>query len=318
MISFCPCSKARPARNTFRFLLVLILLAAGTARAQKGWPGDINALIARVPIPASSGGCYAPATKITDPSTGIVTIKDNGESFNSLQAQLDGIIRDAVAGTSVSPASPPSADQIEQMKQQAMARAAAAQAQAANPQQMAHQQSYSGSAPGSSELALMKMISQAQMAASRIGSLCNEIAMKKSKITRDSVDAVKQGPNCPEVQQGGYAGPTCACLKAHAIDYYTRRVTRMDTYVAEVAALIREYMPKIKAEESIIDEAEAKAKYGDAFMNPTYKQMAVSVQRQAFAGLTTLFALAGDAWNDGAVEYANLANATSGAMTRCQ
>lgn len=302
-----------------QILLVPALLMAGIASSQKAWQGDITTLLSRIPIPASSATCYSSSTKTTDSDNGSVSIKDEGAQFTDLQNRLSSILMNGASGGNMPTSNTePTPAQIEQMKQQAMARATAAQAQAANPQQMAQsQQAYSGGAPSAGEVAIMKTIGQAQTAASHINQLCAELSQKMSKLSKDAVQAVKQGANCPEVQQGGYAGPTCGCLVAHATTYYTARVAAMDDYVAQVAALIREYLPKIKSEAAVIDDMEAKAKYGDAVSNPAFRQMAVSVQRQAFGGITYLLSYSQSAWTDGAKEFANEVNAKSGASVGC-
>ena len=304
--------------KSLHFLLIPVLLAAATSYGQKAWHGDIMSLVAKVPVPGSSADCYGSATKETDPSNGIVSVKDNGVQFNDLQAQLMDIASGGMAGANQSAApGVPTADQIEQMKAQAMQRAAAAQS--TSPQQYAQQQQgqYTGGAPSKTEVELMKEISQAQTAASQISQLCNEIGQKKAKITKDAVLAVKM-KNCPEVRQGSYVGPTCECTMKNDIDYYTARVAAMNEYIIQITTLMQEYMGKIKTQVSIVDEMEVKSKYGDAVSNPAFKQMAVNIQRQSLAGVTSLLALSGDAWNDGATEYANLANAKSGAMTHCK
>lgn len=265
-------------------LLILTLLITGLTRAQKAWPGDIRTLMAEIPIPGTSATCYAACTKTTDPSNGMISIKDNGVQFTAFEARLNNIMKDAMTSVSTAPTG--------------ATRTAA-------------------TATTASDATLMRTIGQAQMAASHINQLCNELTMKMTKLSKDAVQAVKQGPNCPEVQQGGYAGPTCACLTARALDYYTRRVTAMDDYVSQVAALIREYLAKIKAEAAVVDDMEAKAKYGDAVANPAFKQMAVSIQSQSFAGIAILLSLSSGTWKDGATEYSNELNAKSGASVGC-
>jgi hypothetical protein len=302
-----------------QLLLITALLAAGIARGQKAWQGELTSLFTKIPIPKNSAACFAACTKDTDPNNGSVSIKDNGPQYTDLQNQLSSILMNGANGGSMPTSNAaPTPAQIEQMREQAMARATAAQAQAANPQQMTQsQQSYGGGAPSAGNVAIMKTIGQAQTAAAHINQLCGEVGQKMSKLSKDSVQAVKQGPNCPEVQQGGYAGPTCGCLVAHATTYYTARVAAMDNYVTQVAELIREYLPRIKSEASVIDDMEAKAKYGDAVSNPAFRQMAVSIQRQAFAGITSLLSYSQSAWNDGANEFANETNAKSGASVGC-
>ena len=301
-----------------RLHLLLALFATATSYGQKAWHGDIMSLIAKVPVPASSADCYGSATKETDASNGLISVKDNGVQFNNLQAQLMDIASGGMAGANQNAApAVPTADQIEQMKAQAMQRAAAAQS--TSPQQYAQQQQgqNAGGAPSKSEVKLMKEIGQAQTAAGEISRLCGEIGQKKAKITKDAVVAVKM-KICPDVRQGSYVGPTCECTMKNDIDYYTARVAAMNEYIIQITTLMQEYTGKIKAQVSIVDEMEVKAKYGDAVSNPAFKQMAVNIQRQSLAGVTSLLALSGDAWNDGAAEYANLANAKSGAMTHCK
>jgi hypothetical protein len=298
-------------------LPVLLFAFVVSSRAQKAWPGDVTAMLSKVPAPGSSISCYAGCTKVTDPSTGMISIKDNGPGFTDIENQLDKILKDAMAGASAQGpgmTGPPSADQVDQMKQEAMAKAAAAQSM--TPQQTAQQYRSASGAPAPGELAVMKLIGNAQTAAGRINQLSLELAQKKAKIF-PSLDTVRMGPNCPEVQQGGYAGPTCSCMRAKEVDYRTRRTPVMDQYAEQMAALFREYLPKMKAETVIVDDMEAKAKYGDAVSNPTYRQMVVSIQRQAFVAVTTLMSLSGSEWKDAAEEYARLMNARSGASIPC-
>lgn len=275
-------------------LFVLLCVCSGFARAQKAWQGDITALLSKIPMPGSSSISYAGCTKITDPSTGLISIKDNGPGFTDLEAQLDKIATEAMAGAS----------------------AQAAAAQSASPQQMAQQYRSNSGAPSPAELVVMKLIGQAQTAAGHINQLTLEVAQKKAKIFA-KLDSVKLGPVCPEVQQGGYAGPTCACLKGREVDYRTRRTPVMDSYVQQVAELYREYLAKMKVEAAIVDDMESKAKYGDAVSNPAFRQMVVSIQRQALVSVTTMMSLSGSAWNDSAKEYALLMNARSGASVPC-
>lgn len=293
------------------------MVSCTMAQAQRAWPGSITGLLSRVPIPGASSSCYSACTKTTDPSNGLISIKDNGPGFTGLQDKLEEIAREAMAGASASgmaaPAGPPSADQIEQMKQQAMQRAAADQSM--TPQQMAQQQHY-GSAPASGDIAVMKLIGSAQTAASQITVLVNELSMKMNKLTKDKIEAVKQEPACPG--QGPAGAATCECLIAHAVDYYTRRLAGWDDRIRQVTALLEEYMPKFKTQTAIIDDMEAKAKYGDALTNPSFRQMVVSIQHQALNSLTCTLGISGGVWGDAASEYANLVNARSGASFDCK
>jgi len=296
------------------FLPVLLLGYTTLVHGQKAWQGDITAMLDKVPVPSSSASCYGQSTKVTDPSTKIISIKDNGPAFTDLETQLENITKAAMSAAQTQSMAPPSADQVAQMQQQAMQRAAAAQS--SSPQQMAQQYRSSSGAPSAGDMTVMKLIGQAQTAAGHINQLSLELAQKRGKISKN-LDSVRMPPNCPEVQQGGYAGPTCACLRGHEVDYRTRRVAAMNSYVQEMAALVREYLPKMKVEAAIIDDMEAKAKYGEAVSNPAFRQMVVSIQRQGFGSVTSMLGLSGDAWKDSAEEYANLVNAQSGASIPC-
>jgi hypothetical protein len=264
-------------------LLALTLLTSTAVRSQKAWPGDITTLLAQIPVPSTSAACYGAATKQTDPANNSVSIVDNGVAFKKLQDQLEEIGKSAYNNMAATSAAHPTPT----------------------------------GASSASDIAVMKLVGQAQTSAIHINQLGSELALKMSKLSKAAVQAVKQGPNCPEVQQGGYAGPTCACLVAHATEFYSTRVVKMDEYITQVADLIRDYLAKIKAEAAVVDDMEAKAKYGDAVANPGYKQMAVSIQRQAIAGVTILLSLSSGAWYDGSVEYSNLINAKSGASSGC-
>lgn len=269
-------------------LLALLCVCSAFARGQRAWQGDIITLLSKIPAPGSSSICYAGSTKTTDASTGIISIKDNGPGFTDLEAQLERIVKGAMDGVSA---------------QQ-------------NAQQTAQQYRGGSGAPSPTELEVMKLIGKAQTAAGRINQLSLELAQKKARLA-PNLDTVKVGPNCPEVQQGGYAGPTCACLQGRELDYRTRRSHVMDQYMEQVAALYAEYLGKMKAEVVVVDEMEAKAKYGDAVSNPAFRQMVVSIQRQAFGSVTTMMSLSGSAWKDAAEQYAQLMNAKNKTSVPC-
>jgi hypothetical protein len=301
--------------NRFKLLMAVLLLAT-SIQAQKAWPGDITAMLSRIPVPENSAFCYKLSTKTIDSSTGIISIRDNGPGFTDIETQLTKILSGVITDAALqSPGmNAPSADQVEQMKQQAMAQAAAARSM--SPQQLAQQYRGAGAAPAPDQLALMKLIGQAQTAVGHINQLISELARKKAAIYYN-LDTVKMGPVCPEVQQGGYAGPTCPCLQAREVAYRTRCTPVMDRYVGQMAGLYREYLPKMKAETLIVDDMESKAYYGDAVSNPAYRQIVLTIQRQAFTSVTTMMSLSGVAWKDSADQYALLMNARSGASVPC-
>ena len=299
-------------------LFASLLLAGSQLHAQKAYPIELLGLMGKISVPQNTAACYAGCTTKTDPSNGSVNVVNTDPTFKEINDQLDKITKAAMDGANTQmPPQAPNADQIQQMQQQAMQKAAAAQG--ASPQQMAAAQqarSQSG-APSASELTVMKKMGQAQSAASRINQLQNEMAQKFSQLDKSSIDKVPMGANCPEVQQGGYAGPTCDCLSKRDLAYQTARDAKYNQYLQQVIAIINDYMGKMKTELAIVDDFEHAAKFGDAVSNPVYRQLVGSVQRQAMGGVVTILAACSGNWEDAAKMYANVINGRSGASVGC-
>ena len=305
------------------FFTTLLLSAATGAICQRAYPIEIGSFLDKIPIPGTSADCYQGSTRTTDPSNGSVSIKDDGPAFQSLQDQFDKISRAAVGNAiggnmSTIPATPPTPEQIEQIKQQAMAKAA--QMQTADAQQMArnyNNPAAAASRPGQEDVQLMKLIGEAQNACGRLNQLSVELNTKVNALDRSAISNIPTGSNCPDVRQGSYVGPTCACQIQHAISYETKRVDARNALLKEISALLIEYEGKMRPLIAIVDNAVAKAKYGDALTNPAFKQQVPNIQVQAFNAVTTLTALANGNWKDGAKQYAGLVNANSGASVGC-
>jgi len=301
-------------------MISCILVISQCVLAQKAYPVEITSLLSKIPVPSSSDACFATCNKKTDPSNGAVSIIDEGSVFKELQNILDEINKAAMQDMSAAghPTSPPTADQIEQMKQQAMQRASEAQAQSANPQQAGHPQAGTPSTqPKDNSAEIGRQIGQAQTVCGQISQLINEFSMKTMKLDKSNIENVPSGPNCPEVQQGGYAGPTCACMKGRAADYESKRVAARNDYLSSASGLLMEYLGKIKILCTTVDNIIAKVKYGDAVSNPVYKQMVVSIQRQALGAVPALLGFSQSNWEDAAKQYAGLVNAKSGASVGC-
>lgn len=315
-------NKKQP-RMKILFFTTLLLSAAAGADCQKAYPIEINSLLSKIPIPHNSAGCYQTSTKTTDPSNGSVNIRDNGPAFQALQDQFDKITKAAMGdaiGTSMSSMSttPPTPEQIEQMKQQALAKAN--QMQSMNAQQMAQMHNNPGAAASRSsqeEIQLMKLIGEAQTACGKLSQLTSELSMKVNALDRSAIENISIGPNCPEVRQGSYVGPTCACQTEHATAYETKRVAARNALLDKISALLTEYMGKMRPYIATVDDAVAKAKYGDAISNPAFKQQVPNIQREALGAVVSLTALASGSWEDGAKQYAGLVNAQSGASVGC-
>ncbi len=317
-----PAFRPASAFRSFAFRSLALLSAffclAHAVQAQKAAKVSVATLLTSIPVPQKSDACYAACTKNTDASNGAVSIKDNGPAFSSLQDELMKLLNNGVALPTQSRTAP-TPEQIEQMKQQAMAQAQQRMAQA-----QAMQQSGQPPAPGtvtaarpSDDPVLMRQIGQAQSTAAQANALVRELNDKMAKLDRSGVENVKSGPNCPEVQQGGYAGPTCACLKAKAVKYYNERTDQEDLIVHNIASLLQDYMVKLKPLLTSIDDVIVKADYGDAVVNPAFKQQVSLIQRQALGSVVSMLSMCDATWKDAAVIYCGSVNANSGASVGC-
>ncbi|HLI91972.1 MAG TPA: hypothetical protein VKU83_00090, partial [Puia sp.] len=288
-------------------LLASILLASMQARAQKAYPVELLGLLGKITVPTDAAACFAGCTKTTDPANGAVSIVNTDPTFKELNDELNKISKAAMdAANAQTSAQAPNADQVQQMQQQAMQQAAAMQGKSPQEIAAAQQARAQSGAPSASELAVLKKMGQAQTAAAQINQLINEMSQKFTKLDKSEIDNVPRGANCPEVQQGGYAGPTCDCLTKRDQAYQSARVAKCNAYLQQVSAIINEYMGKIKVQAAIVDDFEHTAKYGDALSNATYRQLVGSVQQQALGGVVATLAAASSNWEDAAKIYAYL------------
>lgn len=310
--------------NPTPFFALLLATAAtvvcpGNTIAQKASPVELSGLLAKIPIPANSSACYAAATK-TDASNGMVSIKDNGSDFTTLHATLIQIVTsNGSVSAATARAYAPSAAEVAQMKQQGAAMKNMTPDQAAQAAQ-AMQKQYAasvGATPGPVDPQLTKLIGDAQKAAGQMSALIQELSAKLAKLDRSPIDAVKQGPKCPDVQQGEASKPACDCLKSRATDYATRRVTAEDVYLQQAAALFRDCIGQLRTQAAVVDNMEQKAKYGDAFSSTAIRQVVVSIQENALGSVTAAEGLSNNLWGDAANMYANQVNAASGASSNC-
>jgi len=286
----------------FIFLTLLPVAFATTinVRAQKPAEIQISTLLSRVPIPEKSAACYDVSTK-TSGGNGVVSIKDNGAAFNQLSSEINTILM----GNNGAPAytagsTPPTPEQIEQMKQQAMQRAAQYQNSAAP--------TYTAAGSGQpANVQLMQEIGKAQSGQMQLRLLERELSTRMAALPAAAKPGM--GPNCPEVQQGGYAGPTCACEKQKSIDYQSRSVQLMDDRLQKIKELLLHYIPLFNEQIALVDKVETDAKYGEGISDPATLQMLTSIQRQSLATVTTVMGMSSAAWTDGANQYLELENA---------
>ena len=293
-------------------LLVSALVGCHFVFGQKPAVLKINNLISRIPIPVASQACYETCTTIKNPD-GTFQIKDNGPAFNALNNEVEALGKsdmDAMKNGSLNtqtsaPPAAPTAEQINQMQAQAMARAQQAMQSGADP---------SKAAPASNpykpptNLKLMQELGTAQSAVGKINQLTMEMSTKMGDIR---MTEVPMEPNCPEVRQGSYVGPTCACEKQKSINHYEKMVAARNTYLQNVAGLLRKYIPQIQEQVDLIDKVEADANYGQGITDPLTIQQLWSLQRMGLNGFTSVMGIASSSWTDGAQQYLYVVNASA-------
>jgi hypothetical protein len=300
-------------------LLTLPLMVVATMVRGQQRPArlEINSLLNQVPIAQSSSACYSVCTTTIDAS-GISEIKDIGPTFKRLNDELTSIMTSGMNAVQASPTaangSPaaPTADQIAKMQQDAMARAQQISANGGNPAAVMQAQANANRKPPTVSPAVMQGLNKASAASMQIQTLISELGGKLAAIAPVSVPPE---PKCPEVQQGGYAGPTCACTYARAVTGEQKRVAAEDGALQQKSALLNQYKHLIEDQIAIIDKLESDAKYGEGITDPTLLQMLWSAQRQGISGLVSFLSSAGGAWTEGANRYLYLVNAKA---NRCK
>jgi hypothetical protein len=291
---------------------VLVFIGSNNCFGQKPAAIQINSLISRIPIPTASQSCFEGSTTIKDPD-GTYQIKDNGPVFNALTNEVESFGKtdmdamkngDMTAQTSAPPAAP-TPEQIAQMQDEAMKRAQLAQQNGADPSRAA-QSSNSYKPPVN--VALMQELGKAQSAVGQINQLTMEMSSKMGEIRMQDVPGE---PNCPEVRQGSYVGPTCACERQRNITHYEKMVAARNTYLQKVDDLLHKYILLIQNQVAVIDKVEADAKYGQGITDPRTIQMLWSVQRMGLNGFNSVMGIASSSWSEGAKQYLYVLNATA-------
>ena len=290
-----------------------LLIVATIVRGQRPARLQINSLLDQVPIAQSSQGCYSVCTTTTDAS-GFSSIKDNGPVFKRLNDELTSLMTADMSamnaggapGVPPGPPAAPTADQIAQMQQDAMARAQALSQGGANPSAAMQAQANANRKPPAVNPAVMQGLGKASAASMQIRTLVSELGRKLGDVITQSVPSE---PNCPDVQQGGYAGPTCACTYARQVTGEQKRVGAVDISLQKKSALLNEYRHLIEDQVGIIDKLESDAKYGDGITDPTVLSLLGSAQRQGMGGLVSFLSMASGTWTDGARVYLVLVNA---------
>jgi hypothetical protein len=291
-------------------MLILIFISYNISFGQKPAAIQINSLISRIPIPSGCQTSYQSCTTIKNPD-GTITIKDNGPVFNALNNDMERLtkvdmdaMKDGYANAQTpAPPAAPTAEQISQMQADAMARAQQAMQSGADP---------SKAAPAgnpykpTTNVKLMQELGTAQSAVGKINQLTMEMSTKMGEIR---MAEVPMEPNCPEVRQGSYVGPTCGCEKQKDITHYEKMVAARNTYLQNVDGLLRKYIPQIQEQVDLIDKVEADANYGQGITDPRIIQQLWSLQRMGLNGFTSVMGIASSNWTDAAKQYLLVVNA---------
>jgi hypothetical protein len=156
---------------------------------------------------------------------------------------------------------------------------------------------------------MMKEIGQAQAAAQKITMIVMDINSSTSRLTRTDRTKLPIPPSCPEVQQGSYAGPTCACEKARSVASENSEVNAENIDLLSLNQFINQNIPRIREQLVIIDKLETDYKYGEAVSDPNMKQIFYMVQTQGMTGFISIYNMAGGGWEQGAKSYAQYVNA---------
>jgi hypothetical protein len=294
--------------------LPLMIVATMVRGQQKPSKLEINSLLSQIPIAQTSSACYSVCTTTSDAS-GVASIKDNGPVFKHLQDELTAIMTAGMNAMQTAPGSQPAAPtaaQIAQMQQDAMARAQQLSQGGGNTAAAMQAQANANRKPPAVSPAVMQGLGKASTASMQIRTLVSVLGRKLAAITPASVPAE---PNCPDVQQGGYAGPTCACTYARAVTGEQKMVAAEDAALQSRSALLHQYQNLIADQLAIIDKLESDAKYGEGITDATVLQMLWSAQHQGISGLVSFLSMADGTWTDGANRYLYLVNAKA---NRCK
>ena len=297
--------------------LLIFFFPISVCFGQKPATIQINSLINRIPALEASNVCYEASTKEKDPSNGSVSIKDNGHQFNELNDELNRMMNnDMNAMKDQGSAAANQAASAQDAQAQAMQQAMQQQQQAAQMANMTPEQiqqmmknSNHTQAPPKTDVNLMRQIGQAQSALGNLQQVLMEFDLKFAKISYTDKTTLAIPPNCPEVQQGGYAGPTCGCERDRAITSANTYVVAVNTDLQKMKEMIAQYKQRIADQVAVVDKLEMDYKYGDAVTDPNAKQMMWSMQKQAMNGFVDLLAKVSSGWSDGAKAYARVMTA---------
>ncbi len=97
------------------------------------------------------------------------------------------------------------------------------------------------------------------------------------------------------------------------------KVAIEDEYLQKVNKLLQTYIPKFRAQITIVDQAEQDLKYGDAISIPAFKTQVVGVQQQAIGAIIPILGIASNTIKDSGTVYTDIVNINNGHLPEpCQ
>lgn len=308
------------------FLLAGLMLAGFAVQAQKALPIQVENFLTGFQMPQNCNESYHICTIQTDPSSGLVSVKDAGkitELQTKLQEDLKELGMSLMNGAGSAPTMPsmPSQTQMAQTQQNAMNMQGMTPEQA---MQMAQSMSHQHAAPQVPNMDLMKDLGKAQTAGEEMSVTVNELTTKITQLegeAQQKVGEVKRTGSCPDVKVKGadLALPKCSCVKEIELDFYNRRIAIENNYLDKINAILQSYMPNFKAQIGIMDKLEADMKYGDAVSMPALKPQIVGLQLQELNYAGTVLGMLVQIVEDSGGEYAGVVNVNNGHLSEdCQ
>ena len=299
---------------------LILLFTYGTMafalRAQKCLDINITSLMGNPDVPGAAVASYKKCTTSKNDHNQI-TVVDYGTDMVQLDTLINKTTRNfnsaymaGVTGANMQMPSQDAAaakDLAEQLKsmtpeQQKEWAAQMAQQKMKNP----------GAGTMQDDAGTAKLVYQTQdIAVNQMRALNDEFSSKLVNIddaATKEIQAISRGDKskCP---QGITGLPACDCSNEIEGKYWKQIIVIKDNYNNQKTALLQNYLPKIKALASSVDNTVAKLKNGDAIKSSDLKRMLFSSQSSAFANafLVTTRCME-DIRKDGATAYANKMN----------
>ena len=294
-------------------LLLLTCAIATGLHAQKCLELNTVALMAKMQTPGTGASYFAEcATEKND--HGQTVIVDYGQAEKDLDALLQRTQMDfARASVGGGAGASSQADKAKAMAA-AMQNMTDAQKQA-YVMQMASQMQANAMHPTATadNSQSVKLVMQAYaIAGTQLPPVINEFSAKYRDLLsaqKAEEDAIPQPhtSDCPGVDKTGL--PSCACVNDKEEAYWNKILAIRDEFNGKRAALLQQYLPRIKGMVGAIDDIVVKLNYGDAISNPQYKKMLLGAQSSAFGNAFVVpSSIIKDARHTGADAFVNLKN----------